>query len=794
MKMNCKHAIIFWMTFFFPVMLFAQSRLHGKISDENGKALSYVSVVLLQDSVHKNGTVSDESGNFILISSCDPGKKYTLLLSSLGFQSFSYNFIYPDTAFMSRLILKEDKSTLAGVTVTGRKPLIDRRSDRYIINVENSFLANGSSGLEVLQRSPGIWVGNDGSIRIKGNQAVMVMINDVVQRMSPEDLAEYLKTLKSEDISKIEVIQNPPSEFEAAGAGGIIHIILKKTRRDGLNGFASMRYRQIGKKTGYGGSGSIDYKVKNLYLFGSISVLKEKSTSTGSGGIIYPDKSIYNTTTARQNDDYRQQYRLGMGYDLGKDQSIGIQVLGTMNKLLHLFGTDVYFQQPAALTTGQVNSEWWRKPSLSSTTFNYSWRIDSLGSTLKLIGDYTGSKREEVNTFLAFYTDPAQDLDYRNSTPNTTGIYSVQADYTKVLKSKLELKAGVKYSSIKRDNELIKEDHINNDWIFNEAASNHFIYRESLLMFYSSAEKRLHNTSVKVGLRGEETYSKGNSITSGQDFSKKYFGLFPSVFIKQTLDESKGNSAYISYARRLQRPGFNELNPYRLQFTNFTVMIGNPDLLPQYTHNIQAGYVFRDNYSADVYFSTTSNLIAQLANPVNNNVIEYQYRNFNTSKEYGMSFNAAFTLLEGWTANNSLSVYNSLVGINGFENGRTSLSLKSTQTVSLKKIMDIDIAGEYRSPYVDANSRADYILYTDLALTRRIIHNKIRLRLYISDIFNTAREKSITEYNNTVINSYQKRVTRTASLFISYSFNSGKKFNAKKIDPNNTEERDRIGN
>src|SRR5205085_2802692 len=127
-------------------------------------------------------------------------------------------------------------NVLNEVTVTGKKPLLVRKTDRYIVNVENSFLANGNSGLEVLQKSPGVWVDNNGRIRIKGNQPVTVMINDVVQRMSEEDLAEYLKTLKSEDISRIEVISNPPSEYETGGSGGIIHIILKKARKDGFNG------------------------------------------------------------------------------------------------------------------------------------------------------------------------------------------------------------------------------------------------------------------------------------------------------------------------------------------------------------------------------------------------------------------------------------------------------------------------------------------------------------------------------------------------------------------------------
>jgi hypothetical protein len=228
------------------LIVFGQKSYTGSVKDEHKKPLAFVSVVLLQNDQFLAGTTSDESGFFHLSFDFKDQEKYGLRFSQIGMAGVLHTFIYPDT-LLKTFTLKADKNLLNDITVTAKRPLITRKSDRYIINIENSLLATGNSGLEVLQKSPGIWVNSEGVIRMKGNQSVTVMINDVVQRMNADELAEYLKTLRSEDISKIEVIQNPPAEFEASGAGGIIHIILKKARKNGLNGTVNSFNRLQGK-------------------------------------------------------------------------------------------------------------------------------------------------------------------------------------------------------------------------------------------------------------------------------------------------------------------------------------------------------------------------------------------------------------------------------------------------------------------------------------------------------------------------------------------------------------------
>jgi hypothetical protein len=749
----------------------------------SGQALPFASVTLRQNRKVLTGCIADENGLFRLDYAFAAGSLYTLQCSTVGYETFSRDFIYPDTAFARQITLTAASQTLSTVNIVAQRPLVSRKADRYVINVEGSFLENGFSALEVLQRSPGIWVNNDGSIRIKGNQSVMVMINDVVQRMSADDLAEYLRALKSEAISKIEVISNPPSEYEASGTGGIVHIQLKKSRSDGQATSLYTQYRQQQKRPYISAGGLTDVKAGSLYFFGNAFLSSDESAYIGTYHIQYPDNSLFDSFTNRYNHNQRLQYRLGTAYDFSKDQSISLQTIGSTSKLEQSFITDIRFNA----VTGLSNSRWLRRPTQNSSTFNYLWKTDSLGSSLKVIGDYAYAFKTELNEFNSAYSEPTRNSIFRVNTPTTTRILSFQTDYTRALAGKAEWKGGLKYAGTDRDNELITEDIINNNWVRDPLASNHFLYHEQLLMGYTSIAKTWGKTSVKAGLRGEDTRLSGNSLTSGQQISKHYFGLFPSFFISN-------ETWHFSYSRRLQRPAYKELNPYRLQFDNFLVNIGNPDLLPQYTHNFELGLDLKGGYSAMLYLASTNNTISQFAQPIAGNVLEYQFRNFSGSTEYGANIDLPLQLTKWWTLSNSFSVYHlSYLLLNGQGNSQVSFFAKTAQTLKFPKLFDVSFYYEYRSPYASGNSRFGQVLFNELGFSRKFLKgDKGRVQLYFEDIFNTFEERERTNYNQTRIDFYQKRPTRTVSLQFNYTISSGKKFTNKKVDQSNNDEKSRL--
>jgi len=772
--------------------LLSKTVLNGIVVDQKGKGIPFASVSLFESTVLLEGTISTETGNYQLSRRLEVQHTYKLKVSSIGYEIMELSFNYPDTNAIKRIVMTEDRKTLKAVNVTSEKPLIERRTDRFIVNVEGSILETGNNGLEVLQKSPGIWVSNDGSIKIKGNQSVMVMINNVVQRMSESDLAEYLRTLRSEDISKIEIISSPPSEFEAAGSGGIIHILLKKTRKDGLVGSLSSQYRQQVNRPAWSSGISLNYKLKSLYLSGNLSGGKEESDYIATTKINYPNQDFYVSSTDRYNNNGRLMYRVSAAYDLGKNQSLSFQSIQNENKMNQYFDTHISFQGIQPLK-GEARSEWFRRPSLHSSTLNYLLKTDSLGSELKIIADYVYSARTELNNFSSVYSFAPKNSTYRNNTPNKTNLYSLQTDYTKFFDKTVSFKTGLKFVATKRDNEVLNENLIGGNWQLNPKLSNRFIYNENLSMAYVSLEKTWGKLSAKVGLRAEYTDMEGNSITGNSKFNRDYLGLFPSFFINQKLNEKSGSALYLSYARRLQRPSFSDLNPYRLQFDDYLTQLGNPALTPEYTHKIEVGTIFWKGFSADIYYALTLDKIAQLANPVGN-VIEYQTRNFNNSNEYGFSFNAPIKILKWWTTNSSLAGYNLSYKLNDYRISQTTFYARSSHIFALKNLLDLDAGIDYRSPFVRANTKVSYQLYTDFGASKRLLNKSLMLRFYVSDVFNTAREKDYTAFADTRIDFYQKRPTRNFSLSVSYNFSSGKKFNAKRIEQSNDEEKRRIGN
>ncbi|RYD71825.1 MAG: TonB-dependent receptor, partial [Sphingobacteriales bacterium] len=441
------------------------SVITGRVINTGASPLPMASVILLKDTSFVAATISNEEGLFLFNSTLQENAAYIIQVSLVGFQTFRQSFIFPDTLPLKKIILLPQKNILKEVTIVSQKQLVTRKADRYVINVENSYLANGGNGMDVLQKSPGLWVNTDGSIRLKGNQPVMVMINDIVQRMAPDELAEYLNSLPSESISKIEVIQNPPAEYEAAGTGGIVHIILKKARKDGLNAAANNTYRIQGHQYLWSSSATVDYKIKRLYLSANGSLSKDRNDSKAYTNIIYPDKTIYNTNGTRDNDNRRQLYRFTAGYDVAPGHFIGLQHVRVANQFLNTFNTSSFYKDSSNEIKGDAFTNWQRKPAFTTSTLNYSWKTDSLGSQLKIIADRTQGKKYEMNALKALYDEPSQNLDYRIFTPITTNIYTLQADFLKVMNNNLQWSTGIKFTATGKDNQFIREDKTGAAWI-----------------------------------------------------------------------------------------------------------------------------------------------------------------------------------------------------------------------------------------------------------------------------------------------------------------------------------------
>lgn len=773
-----------------PVM----KTIGGLVIDAEQKPVPYASVTLLTGSTTLSGTAGGDDGRFRMRYPFEAGKQYSLQVSSVGYRPAVIALTFSDTLQLKPVLLEKDKSIMGNVTVAASRPLIERRADRYIVNVEGTPLGDGNNALEVLQKAPGIWVDPNGMIRIHGNGEVTVMINDVVQRMAASDLAEYLRTIRSENIKKIEVIANPPAEYEASGTGGIVHIVLKKARDEGFTGQASAVYKQQKGKPYMSAGISAQYKIKRLYVFGNGSLSKEEQVYYARTINTYKNSSSYDGITDRVNNNRQNSYQGGMVYDISENQSLSFQAGTTGINLLRNFKTGITLLDSAGnRVTGASVTDWNRKPGLTTATLNYSYKPDTLGSVFKVLADYVAGDKAENMEVASYYTNPLMDTLYRNSYPSHTQIYSGQADYLKYLTKRTKLQAGAKYVTARRDNTTTTEYFTDHTWLVNKDASNRFVYDENLLMGYTAMETSVKQTSVKLGVRAEETYMKGNNVTVEQQFTRRYLNLFPSVFLLQQLnDKPVPASLSFSYSRRIRRPQFSDLNPFRLRIGDYSVVVGNPDLLPEYSNNFKLGYNFWNGYMFNLQYQRTHNIIAEFANPQEDGVIEYQTRNFKYRTSYGASVYAPVKITGWWTANIYSGVFHTAYAIDDFQLAQTAFYLNSYQTFTLKKHFDFTLATVYSSPYISGNTRNASMFITDLSFGKKFLDNKLRLRLNVTDLFNTFREKTLTTYDGVRIDFYQKRPTRTVGVSVNYLLNAGKKIKDKKVEQSAEEEKNRI--
>lgn len=773
-------------------ILHAQT-IHGLVLSAKQEPLTLVTVVLQERDSILASTITNLQGFFRFNTPLSSGQTYLLRLSLVGYQSRKISFAYPDTNLLHRLVLEEDKQTLKEVTLTGKPPVLVRKSDRSIINIENSALANGFSAAEVLQRSPGVWVDNMGNIRLKGTQPVTIMVNDVVQRLDDEELADFLRSLKSDEISRIEIIPNPPAEFEAGGSGGIIHIILKKGRKNGWTGSLNTEYWQQADKPYFTTGVTLNHQHNKLYLSGSYIYSNDRRAITEETVITYPDQSSFDNFTRRNEKTHRRQYRFAAVYDVSKAQSLSLQSSFSQTSFNQLFKSDETYHSDQ-LSYGSASTVKQRLFNWSGLTLNYSLKPDTLGSTLKIIADYSNIARTDIGEYDKINNDPSKQRRWRTGVPINTKIYSIQSEFTKVFNPNLRFSSGVKYASIYRDNALVTEDFTNDIWTLNSKQSNHFLYTENVLMLYTSTEQTIKRTTIKAGLRAEETFSDGNETTSSARFSKKYSGLFPSLFIMQSLNKEKGTSVTASYSRRLTRPALNELNPARIEFSNYTSVTGNPSLLPQYSNHFSLAYQFLKNHAIESFLTHTSNFIALSANPGPNNSIDYYLENTGATTEYGLEYSSTISPVKSWTIITNLSAYRSAYSFNDKSYRQTSFYARSLHTLTFTNIADIDFMADYRSPYIYTNLYTHGNFIMDIGFTKKLFKAKAKLRLGFTDILNTSREKEWTEEKDYTIAFYRKRPTRTVRLSFTYQFSSGKKMQTKNIDTGGQEERRRVGN
>ena len=501
----------------------------GIVMDVENEPISFANVIALRNGDLITGAITDKEGKFeITIKS---NESFTIVISFIGYEDWKKEFVKITNTDLGTITLKENKNKLEEVVIDAKKPTIKRKVDRLIFNIENSIVSFGGDAIDVLQKTPGVRV-DGSSIGLIGKSSVRILINDRLSPLFGEDLASYLRTLSSDDITKIEVITNPPSKYEAEGNSGLINIVLKKVKRDYFGGNIRSTYRQATYSTAFLGSG-VTYQKNKLSLFANVNSRDGSIEVSETNKIFYPTQSWDTDTKIR----YFRKFisgRAGIDYDITNKTSIGVQYLGATSRPdnKERTATNIFNNSNSidSLLFTRANSD--KKTYYHSLNGHLKTELDTLGGSMNVDLDYftynnNQSRNNTTETFLENGNLIQNSTDIFKNTSNqrvesfTSGIdFEWSTKFT-------NLEFGGKLSYIKNNSDVGAFNFQNNMFIVNPNQSNIFEYKENTQAIYTSASKSVKKWDFKLGFRLEFTQTQGNSITLNQTNKNNYNKLFP---------------------------------------------------------------------------------------------------------------------------------------------------------------------------------------------------------------------------------------------------------------------------
>lgn len=763
-----------------------KANISGIILDENKKPADYVTVVLFKasDSSVVKTAFTDPSGTFAF-NVANKGS-YFYKASNMGYKTLKSKTIVltedNQKVDFGTAQLVATAQNLNEVNLAVTKPLIERKMDKVVMNVSNSSIMTGSTALEVLQKAPGVTVDQNDKISMMGKQGVLIQLDGKQTYMSSADVANLLRNMQSTEIESIELITNPSSKYDASGNSGIINIKTKKSKNGGTNG--SLTGTAGYGKNFRGNTGlNLNHRTQKLNLFGNYNYGRNERDNLIAIDRISkgtPDTYFMQVGTSHRKQQ-NNNFKAGLDYFIDKKNTIGVLVNGYFNHGTEasinntLIGPSFQKVDTVLITNTLQNNKY----NSLSYNLNYKSVLDTAGSEISADVDYSRYNGNDGSKYDNDYLFPNGErvrptIFTRNNTPSIIDIKAFKVDYNVSLSKTVKLEAGVKSSWVKTDNDLQAEEFVSNNWQNDVRRSNQFIYDENVNAAYTNLNKQFKNTSVQIGLRMEQTNSKGNLITTNTVVERSYWDFFPTLFVQQTL--SKNNQLGFSYSRRIDRPSYDALNPFIYYLDQYTYSKGNPFLNPQYTHNFELSYTLLQKYMLSIGYSRVNDVIAEVILPDAANKALYQTNaNIARNISYNANLNVPVQITKWWQTNNNLNVFYlsfeapDLAG-SALKTGKTSFQFKSQQTFTIVNGFTAELNGSYESPldYGTLSLKARY--YVDAGLSKSLFNKKASLKLALSDIFNMSENNLSSALPGLTYDVHQKNETQIGRISFTYRF------------------------
>jgi iron complex outermembrane receptor protein len=732
-------------------------KISGTVKDDQGKTLSGASIALkkIKDSSVVKLAATNSSGRFEF-TDIQPGK-YFLNVSFVGYvinNTAAFDLTEGASAEVPDITLAKASSDLKAVEVVVKKPIIEVKADKTVMNVEGSVNAVGQDALELLRKSPGVLVDKDENLSLSGKNGVQVYIDGRPTPLSGADLAGYLKTLQSSSIESIEIITNPSSKYEAAGNAGIINIKLKKNKSFGTNGSANVGFNQ-GIFPKYLGGLSLNHRNKNINLYGNYNYNRSRNESYMNLYRVQLD-TLFDQRSTMTFRNKSHNFKAGMDYFINKKSTIGIMVNGNFAN----FDMANYSRTPISfLPKGELNKVLVADNSSHSkrnnTNANLNYRYaDTSGRELNMDADY-GIYRIDNNQLQPnYYYNPSETVItdqriYNMVAPTDIDIYSFKTDYEQNFK-KGRLGFGGKVSYVTSDNDFQRFNVFSNGKQMDTLRSNLFNYKENINALYVNYNKAFKGFMIQLGLRMENTNIEGYSSGYRQNgnsyseydstFKRHYTDLFPSAGI--TFNKKPTSQWGLRYSRRIDRPAYQDLNPFEFKLDEYTFQKGNTDLRPQYTNSFSLTHTYKYKLTTTLTYSHVKDVFTQLIDTAEKskafitkkNLATQDIASINVSYPFQYKWYSAFANLNAYYTH-----YKANLGV-----GRTvdldvfAFNAYVQNTFRIGKGWTGELTGFYSSPSIWQGTFKSKEMYgVDAGLLKTILKGNATVKASVSDIFKT---------------------------------------------------------
>lgn len=756
-----------------------QGIVKGIIREPAGKPVAFATVSLLQarDSALVSRKLTAENGWF-MIEQVFPGR-YLLLVSYAGFsKTYSQPFeagSSQDTVDMGILKLEAKEGNLKEVLVIGRRPVIERRADRYVMDVENSALAGGSS-VQLLKTAPFVSVSPSKEITLQGKRTMILIDNKPVPDITLQDV---LQSLPAGEIMRIEFITEPSAKYDAA-FGAVINIITKRSQTIGLTGSAwvDASWGKFGiVSTGV----RLTYKHKNLTLYTRAGYQRFNEWYSDGGPrllLLKGEERVLNDSTIRLYESDIYSFQAGGELAINKNQVLGAEITGNIRRSPGSFQTATQFSRAGWPSDSTLYTPGTFRNNGSTVNYNLNYRAkmaEGKGDWTTLL-TFTPFSRDLRQYFTPYLTNQSGNVvryphPYRTSNPADVNILIGQSDYTHAFNKQWKLEGGIKYQYTHTQNEVLQEVLLNNQYVKDENTSSDILLNENILAAYVMGSKRWKNYFVQAGLRMENTRADAKGY-----FSKNYTDFFPNLFVQHTFSE--GNQLSLAYRRQIIRPPYQEVLPYTVIFDQYTIVQGNPSLSPGYADLITLSSTVK-KLNISVSYRFNKGLFVRLpARQDTSGVTWYSLQNLDKTNTWTANIFYPLTITQWWTTNNnatiSYSKSNGRVLSGTFDLALWSGNIRTNHIFRFTDAVKLEVNYYWVSATNNGLTKTDGYTNMDAGLMVQVLKKRGQVRFGGEELFKRNVYYSYQEFGTFRKNSISASDSRRVTLSFRYNFGKTK--------------------